>query len=65
MNQLAPPYPLIRDGLFRGRVIPFLGSGASLGGRPFDIAWVKDQAMYLPTAAELAGHLAQMTEFPQ
>jgi SIR2-like domain len=64
MDQLAPPYPLMRDGIFRGRVIPFLGSGASLGDRPFDIVWVKDLANYPPTAAELAGHLAQMTEFP-
>jgi hypothetical protein len=33
MNQLTPPYPLISDELRQGRVIPFLGSGASLGGR--------------------------------
>lgn len=65
MNGLPPPYPLIRDGLFHGRVIPFLGSGASLGGRESDAAWVKDLAKYLPTAGELAGHLAQMTGFPQ
>jgi hypothetical protein len=64
MNQLGPPYPLIRDGLFRGRVIPFLGSGASLGGRDSGVAWVKDVAKYLPTARELAKYLAQMTGFP-
>jgi hypothetical protein len=63
MSQLAPPYPLIRDGLFQGRVIPFLGSGASLGGES-DAAWVKGLAHRLPTAAELARYLAQMTEFP-
>jgi SIR2-like domain len=65
MSQLGPPpYPLIRDGLFQGRVIPFLGSGASLGGRASGAAWVKDRATFLPTAAELARHLAQMTRFP-
>ena len=64
MGQLAPPYRSIRDGLLHGRVIPFLGSGASLGGREPDAAWVKGVANYLPTAAELAGHLVQMTEFP-
>jgi len=30
MDQLSPPYPLIRDRLARGNVIPFLGAGASL-----------------------------------
>jgi len=51
MAQLAPPYRSIRDGLLYGRVIPFLGSGASLGGRELDATWVKGQANYLPTAA--------------
>jgi hypothetical protein len=55
----------MRDGLFGGRVIPFLGSGASLGGREAGEVWVKDLAKYLPTASELAGYLAQMTGFPQ
>jgi hypothetical protein len=64
MGQLAPPYRSIRDGLLDGRVIPFLGSGASLGGREPDATWVKGLANYLPTAAELAGYLVQMTEFP-
>ena len=64
MAQLAPPYRSIRDGLLDGRVIPFLGSGASLGGREPDATWVKGLANYLPTAAELAGYLVQMTEFP-
>jgi hypothetical protein len=32
MNELNPPYPLIYDGLRSSRVIPFLGSGASLSG---------------------------------
>ncbi len=64
MDQLAPPYRSIRDGLLDGRVIPFLGSGASLGGRESDVTWVKGLANYLPTAAELAGYLVQMTKFP-
>jgi SIR2-like domain len=64
MSQLAPPYRSIRDGLLQGRVIPFLGSGASLGGREPNAAWVKGLAKYLPTASELARYLAQMTEFP-
>ena len=65
MSQLEPPYPLIRDGLREGRVIPFLGSGASLGGRKPDANWTKGMAEYLPTAGELAKYLAHMTAFPQ
>jgi hypothetical protein len=30
MSKFAPPYDIIRDSLFSGQVIPFLGSGASL-----------------------------------
>lgn len=65
MAPLGPPYPLIRDGLAKNRVIPFLGSGASLGGRGAGAAWEKSSAEYLPTATELARYLAQKTEFPQ
>ena len=62
---LLPPYPLIRDGLDQGRVIPFLGSGASLGPREPDAVWDMDRAAYLPKANELARYLAQKTEFPK
>jgi len=64
MPELVPPYPFIRAKLEEGRVIPFLGSGASLGGRGPDAVWSKRQPIYLPTATELANHLAQMTQFP-
>lgn len=30
MTKLEPPFDIIRDRLFRGQVVPFLGSGASL-----------------------------------
>lgn len=64
MSELKPPYPLIDAGLRQGRVIPFLGAGASLGGRKPGAEWEKDLATYLPTGTELAGHLAHMTQFP-
>jgi hypothetical protein len=64
MSPLVPPYGLIQEKLNEGEVIPFLGSGASLGGRGADAKWVKDEAAYLPTASELADHLADKTEFP-
>lgn len=64
-QQLSPPYPLIYDGLQRGRVIPFLGSGASLGGREPGATWKRGQNTYLPTATELASYLAERTAFPK
>lgn len=70
----SPPYRLILNALQEGRVIPFLGSGASLGRReppdapwrqPLDAkTWNQVTTVYLPRAGELAGHLASMTSFP-
>jgi hypothetical protein len=63
VNMFEPPYPLILDGLERGKVIPFLGSGASLSGRAKDAQWSKD-SRFLPTASELAYYLASMAKLP-
>ncbi|HYO64095.1 MAG TPA: SIR2 family protein [Pyrinomonadaceae bacterium] len=62
--QLFPPYPLIRDGLRDGTVIPFLGSGASLGRAAPADAEEEAAAGTLPTAAELASQLARQVNFP-
>lgn len=57
-DDIQPPYPLIREELESGMVVPFLGAGASraapgvAGGR------------VLPTAADLSEHLAKTTSFP-
>src|ERR1044072_3429828 len=64
MSQLIPPYKLILEKLNSNKVIPFLGSGASLGGRPIGDVWTKGTRRFLPTAGELATHLADTTEFP-
>ena len=64
MSQLLPPYPFILDKLNSSKVIPFLGAGASLGGRQPGAMWKKGVRNFLPTAGELAGHLADTTEFP-
>ncbi len=64
MSQLGPPYPFIHSKLKAGKVIPFLGSGASLGGREPGAKWQKGAASFLPTASELASHLAETTAFP-
>ena len=61
---LEPPYELIRDGLKRGRVIPFIGSGASLVGRPPGEEWNCPQCSFLPKASELANYLDHRSGFP-
>jgi hypothetical protein len=63
--QLTPPYPIIRQSLRAGQVIPFLGAGASLGSRPPNTAWVPPPpTQFLPTGGELAEHLANQAVFP-
>ena len=42
-----------------GMIVPFLGAGANLCGRPEGTRWKPDQLTYLPEAAELAQFLAQ------
>jgi hypothetical protein len=48
--------------LAEGRVIPFLGAGAGLCGRPADANW--REGSYLPSGSELAAHLAESYAYP-
>jgi len=64
MDYLKPPYTLILDELRKGKVIPFLGAGASLGNRAPEVKWNRDQATCFPSGNELTQHLAHKTEFP-
>jgi len=70
---LEPPYVYIRGELHQGQVIPFLGAGASFGARnPAKEPWRTPKpanpqdfdVAYLPTAGELADHLAEVSQFP-
>jgi len=65
MSPLSPPYSLIRTKLWEGRVIPFLGAGASLGARTPELKWEAGKSACLPNGGELASHLAMQTEFPE
>ena len=56
-DSLDAHYHFVSARISAGKVIPFLGAGANLCGRPEDSDWLKDN--YLPTAAELADHLAK------
>jgi hypothetical protein len=59
-----PPYGIIANRLAAGRVVPFLGAGASLVQRPPGKAWAPDNTMLLPSGLDLAHFLADEAEFP-
>lgn len=58
-----PPYALIRDGLRDGKVIPFLGAGASLVRRP-ETSWSSPDDRFLPRSDELASYLDRRSGYP-
>jgi len=64
MNQ-EPPYEFILDNLSKGKVVPFLGSGASLDLRPLDAKWKSPSDPFLPTAGELAEYLDRRSGYPE
>lgn len=60
-----PPYGIIAPKLARGKVVPFLGAGASIGQRePADSKFDPARPRFLPMAAELAEVLADESSFP-
>lgn len=60
---MAPPYGIIYRAIKNGGVIPFLGAGASLSGRPSGGKWIAGEP-FLPTGRELALQLKEESEFP-
>jgi hypothetical protein len=63
-NEDEPPYPLIRNQIQRGNVIPFLGAGASLVDHPSGAGWTSPTCNFLPNARELAAYLDQLSGYP-
>ena len=61
---VEPPYGIIANELAAGRVVPFLGAGASLIGRPPSATWTPDNTMILPSGVDLAHFLADEAQFP-
>jgi hypothetical protein len=55
-------YWLVASRMLAGRVIPFLGAGANMCGRPSDARWSKGE--YLPSGAELATFLGEQSRYP-
>lgn len=57
-------YWLVANRLLEGRVVPFLGAGANLCGRPADSEWAVGQ-QFLPNGTELAAYLADKSRYPE
>jgi SIR2-like protein len=59
-----PPYGIILDKLNEGKVVPFLGAGASIVGREVDSKWNPKDLKFLPNSRELSRYLARKSQFP-
>ena len=55
-------YRMVVKAISDGKVVPFLGAGGNLCGRPAGIAW--RQGQYLPSGQELAAHLSENFGYP-
>jgi hypothetical protein len=55
-------YRMVANRLLAGAVVPFLGAGVSLCGRPDEASW--EPGVYLPSGTELAQHLAKEVDYP-
>jgi hypothetical protein len=55
-------YWLVASRLLAGKVVPFLGAGANLCGRPEGAGWAVGK--FLPSGHELAAYLAQKSRYP-
>jgi hypothetical protein len=60
-DALESHYRTVARAICEGRVIPLLGAGVNLVGRPTDSDW---RGHYLPSGAELAAYLASYFEYP-
>jgi class 3 adenylate cyclase len=64
-ESLNAHYDAIIKTIVEGRVVPFIGEGANLCGRPADKKWTCGRSDTLPSSTELAEHLAQSFEYPR
>jgi SIR2-like protein len=55
-------YRMIAHRILDGAVVPFLGAGVNLCGRPDSVSWAVGR--YLPSGSELAAYLAQRADYP-
>jgi hypothetical protein len=59
---LESHYRVVVKGIMDGRVVPLLGAGVNLCGRPAEMAWSRGE--YLPSGGELAKYLAEQFDYP-
>jgi hypothetical protein len=64
-DSLDAHYKMVVKAITDGRVVPFLGAGVNLCGRPEGLAWSRRQSEYLPSGGELAQHLAEEFYYPE
>jgi hypothetical protein len=64
-RQLDLHYRLVRTQILEGDLVPFLGAGANLCGRPPDTRWRPGTGAFLPSGTELALYLAEKWGFPE
>jgi len=57
-----PHYRMVAQRILAGKVVPFLGAGVNLCGRPESVAWARGE--YLPSGAELAEYLSKRLGYP-
>ena len=55
-------YRLVANRLMAGAVVPFLGAGVGLCGRPAEAPW--ERGRYLPSGMEFAAYLARDVDYP-
>jgi hypothetical protein len=63
-DPLQAHYEMVIKAMFEGRVVPLLGAGVNLCGRPAELVWKHGQHDYLPSGGELAGFLAEYFGYP-
>jgi SIR2-like domain len=56
---------MIWDDLSEGRIVPFLGAGASLATRPEGAVWCAAKSDFPPSSTELAAFLAGRVDLPK
>jgi WD40 repeat protein len=61
---VEPPYGIIWNLLKAGKVVPFLGAGASLIGRLSNARWNPNESTFLLSDRELAHFLAKEAMYP-
>ena len=57
-------YRIVIKAMVEGRVVPLLGAGINLCGRPTNEVWERRDPHFLPSGGELATFLAEYFEYP-